>query len=113
MTAMPTLSTHVLDTERGVPAEGVPVSLWQEDGASLTLLGTAETDRRGRIDALGDLQAGCYQLGFDVHTYYVRQGRQAPFLRNVAVQFTVDPSAEHYHVPLLVSPFGCTTYRGS
>jgi 5-hydroxyisourate hydrolase len=92
------LSTHVLDVERGRPARGVRVELWQED-----LLTAAETDSDGRIAALGsDLEPGVYRLLF-------RPG--SPFFRSVALEIELEDG--HYHVPLLVSSYGCTTYRGS
>ena len=92
------LSTHVLDVERGQPARGVRVELWGDD-----LLGAAETDEDGRIAELArDLEPGLYRLLF-------RPG--SPFFQSVALE--IDLQDGHYHVPLLVSSYGCTTYRGS
>jgi 5-hydroxyisourate hydrolase len=106
----PTLSTHVLDTERGLPAAGVPVELSQA-GRPLAL---GLTDANGRIAdlAAGPLRQGEYQLAFDVAAYFRTQGREAPFLRRVVLEFRAGDEA-HYHVPLLLSPYACTTYRGS
>jgi 5-hydroxyisourate hydrolase len=92
------LSTHVLDVERGRPARGVRVELWQEQ-----LVASAETDRDGRIAQLGaDLQPGPYRLVFQP---------DSPFFRSVALEVALEDG--HYHVPLLVSSYSCTTYRGS
>ena len=92
------LSTHVLDLERGRPASGVRVELWRED-----LVTAAETDADGRIAELGaDLEPGVYRLLFRP---------SSPFFRGIGVEMELEDG--HYHVPLLVSSYGCTTYRGS
>jgi 5-hydroxyisourate hydrolase len=92
------LSTHVLDIERGQPASGVRVELWQED-----LVTAAETDADGRIGELAaDLEPGVYRLLFRP---------SSPFFKGIGVEVQLDDG--HYHVPLLVSSYGCTTYRGS
>ena len=92
------LSTHVLDVERGRPATGVRVELWQED-----LVTTGETDGDGRIAQLAaGLEPGTYRLLFRPDT---------PFFRSVALELALEDG--HYHVPLLVSSYSCTTYRGS
>jgi 5-hydroxyisourate hydrolase len=93
---MATLSTHVLDTARGRPAAGVPVHLLDASGAAL---GDGVTD---------DLAAGIYTVRFSVGTY-----QPDGFYPEVAVTFTVAEGESHYHVPLLLSPFGYSTYRGS
>jgi 5-hydroxyisourate hydrolase len=93
------LSTHVLDTAIGRPVSGVRVSLYR--GTELVARG--DTDGDGRIPELGhDLAAGSYRLLFAV---------KGPFFEEVALQLRLDDG--HYHVPLLVTPFGCVTYRGS
>ena len=93
------ISTHVLDTAQGRPLHGVRVSLYR----GTELVARAETDADGRVKELGrDLVAGSYRLLFDV---------KGPFFEEVAVQIRIDDG--HYHVPLLVSPFSCVTYRGS
>ena len=92
------LSTHVLDVEHGRPASGVRVELWRDD-----LLRAAETDADGRIAELGaDLEPGVYRLLFRL---------TSPFFRGIGVEVELEDG--HYHVPLLVSSYGCTTYRGS
>jgi 5-hydroxyisourate hydrolase len=92
------LSTHVLDVERGRPARGVRVELWQED-----LVTAGETDEDGRIaDLAANLAPGIYRLLF-------RPG--SPFFKSVGLEVALEEG--HYHVPLLVSSYSCTTYRGS
>jgi len=106
------LSTHVLDIERGAPAAGVPIALYRGE-QRLTL---AETNADGRIADLAggsSLEAGSYRLVFDVAAYFARTGRPAPFLERVSIDFAVNPADPHYHVPLLLSPYACTSYRGS
>jgi hydroxyisourate hydrolase len=104
------LTTHVLDTARGVPAEGVAVTLTR-DGA---VVARAVTNADGRTDAPllegADLVAGVYELTFAVGGYFT--GDEG-FLGDVPVRFTVEAGAGHLHVPLLVSPWSYTTYRGS
>jgi 5-hydroxyisourate hydrolase len=93
------LSTHVLDTELGAPAAGVRVELFRDD----ELVAGRETDRDGRIGRLGDsLEPGAYRLVFHP---------PSPFFRRVELEIELD--AGHYHVPLVVSPYSCTSYRGS
>jgi 5-hydroxyisourate hydrolase len=107
--ARPTISTHVLDTGGGMPAVGVPVRLagLLDDGAQ-RLVGEGVTDADGRIRSLvDDLVAGVYRLTFELHLW--RPG----FLREVTLEFEVDDASRSWHVPLLVAPFGATTYRGS
>jgi hydroxyisourate hydrolase len=102
---MPTLSTHVLDTARGRPAVDVPVQLLDASGRSVA---EAVTDGDGRVAPLGDdLPAGTYTLRFAVAVY-----QPGGFYPEVAVTFTVAEES-HYHVPLLLSPYGYSTYRGS
>jgi 5-hydroxyisourate hydrolase len=103
------LSTHVLDTERGQPARGVPVSLFLGG----RLLADGRTDADGRIARLAaDLEAGTYRLVFDVAAYFAAQGRPAPFLQRLGLEVSMDDD-RHYHVPLLLGAYACTTYRGS
>ena len=97
-------STHVLDTVRGRPAAGVAIELRHADE-----LVTATTDDDGRARLLEDTPAGEYELTFAVGDYF----RERRFLDRVPVRFTVSDPAAHYHVPLLVSPWSYSTYRGS
>ena len=108
------LSTHALDLTVGRPAAGLRVAL-EQGGASL-FEGT--TDGDGRCPALKDLAAaaGRYRLRFGVATYYRARGHDLPdppFLDEVMIDFGIAEPAAHYHVPLLVTPFGYSTYRGS
>jgi 5-hydroxyisourate hydrolase len=106
MSSLASLSTHVLDTARGRPAAGVPVRLLDASGAQLA---EGVTDPDGRIGALaGDLAPGAYTVRFDVAAY-----QPDGFYPEVAVTFTVTAGEGHYHVPLLLSPYGYSTYRGS
>jgi 5-hydroxyisourate hydrolase len=114
-TNRPTISTHVLDTARGAPAAGVAVSLWRLEGTQRAQpQGAAETDADGRIGDLldGPLMAGTYRLTFDVAGYFKRKG-DTPFLGRVTLDLEVADPQQRYHVPLLVSPFSCASYRGS
>ncbi|MEJ7629535.1 MAG: hydroxyisourate hydrolase [Nocardioidaceae bacterium] len=110
---MSSVSTHVLDTSRGRPGAGIVVSLERlGDGAGLIASGLTDDD--GRVGVLGPdvLAGGTYRLVFDTAAYFDDLGIPA-FFPEVAVAFTVGDSVEHYHVPLLLSPFAFSTYRGS
>jgi 5-hydroxyisourate hydrolase len=103
------LSTHVLDATRGRPAAGVAVRLSSSDGP----LATGETDADGRCALVpGDLPAADYELSFDTAGYFAAGGVEA-FYPWVTVAFTVRDATAHHHVPLLLSPWSYTTYRGS
>lgn len=109
------VSTHVLDTMRGTPAAGVEVTLSRrEPDGDWKPLGEAITDAEGRIRAIADaeLEAGDYRLVFATLPYFERSGLNA-FYPEVAVVFTLEDTTGHVHVPLLLSPFGYTTYRGA
>jgi 5-hydroxyisourate hydrolase len=93
-----TVSTHVLDTERGMPAAGIRVELWRGD----ELVGSGETDADGRIRQLADTDPGTHRIVFFP---------SSPFFRRVELE--VDLGAGHHHVPLLVSSYACASYRGS
>jgi 5-hydroxyisourate hydrolase len=112
------VTTHVLDTARGVPAAGVPVRLEQISGPDPVEIAVAATGSDGRARSLGPsrLPPGVYRLVFDTGAYLDGQhpgaGPEA-FFPEVAVTFRMDGTTPHYHVPLLLSPFGYSTYRGS
>jgi 5-hydroxyisourate hydrolase len=105
-----TLSTHVLDTAEGRPAVGIRVALESASGAPL---GEGVTDSDGRIPTFGaePLAGGDYRLRFDTAAYFGSFGVDG-FFPEVTIMFTVEGD-DHYHVPLLLSPFGYSTYRGS
>jgi len=108
--ATPTISTHVLDTERGVPAQGVHVSLYRVDVANGPIRMTqALTDADGRVRDLLErpLVAGDYRLEFDV------AHEDASFFTRVSVDLRIADTGRSYHVPLLLAPYAMTTYRGS
>jgi len=112
---MSSITTHVLDTSTGRPAAGVPVTLEKQTGASWQSVGQGVTNQDGRIThLLGDapLTPGIYRLIFDTAAYFSAR-KQASFYPQVQVMFTVGDAGQHYHVPLLLSPFGYSTYRGS
>ncbi|MEU1959016.1 hydroxyisourate hydrolase [Nocardia sp. NPDC019304] len=105
---MSTLSTHVLDAMRGVPAAGVTVTLYRQAHR----LDSGETDADGRIGALGEaLAPATYRLVFDTGAYFAGRGVET-FYPEVSIAFAVREE-RHYHVPLLLSPFAFSTYRGS
>ena len=110
------LSTHVLDTTTGRPAEGMRVELWRLDGKP-ELLKAVMTNPDGRTDApliSGEpLRIGTYELSFDVSGYFRSPPAATPFLERVPVRFSIAEPEGHYHVPLLVTPWSYTTYRGS
>lgn len=115
------LTTHVLDTAHGCPAAGLIVELWRVGPSDhRTLLDTARTNADGRLDAPllagDDLRAGVYELIFAVGAYFAGTGSplaDPPFLDAVPIRFGVANPSAHYHVPLLVSPWAYSTYRGS
>ncbi len=111
------LTTHVLDTAQGRAAMGVKIELSVAAGAAFQPVKTVHTNRDGRTDAPllkdDEFRAGTYQLMFHIGEYFRGQGVAAGFLELVPVRFTIGDAGEHYHVPLLCSPWGYTTYRGS
>lgn len=113
------LTTHVLDTARGCPADGLRIALFRLDGETRVKLGEAVTNADGRTDApilpQAEFATGTYELVFHCGDYLTRAGvaPEAPrFLDVVPLRFGMSEAA-HYHVPLLLSPFGYSTYRGS
>jgi 5-hydroxyisourate hydrolase len=114
---MSTISTHILDTSRGRPATAVTVALEVLNaGEGWSRLAEAETDADGRVSEFGvsesQLLPGTYRLIFAVAKYFEALKQQS-FYPEVVVTFLIEAAAEHYHVPLLISPFGYSTYRGS
>ena len=112
---MAKITTHVLDTARGKPAAGVAVTLERKDGDAFVLVKRGETDDDGRNRALTDpdgVAAGTYRLTFALEAYFARLGQEA-FFPEAQVTFIVRNVSDHFHVPLLLAPFGFSTYRGS
>jgi len=112
---MSAITTHVLDTSTGRPASGVPVTLERQAGSDWQIAGRGLTNQDGRLSDLlagSSLAAGTFRLTFDTAAYF-RARKQPAFYPQVQVIFTVEDAAQHYHVPLLLSPYGYSTYRGS
>lgn len=104
------LSTHVLDAVSGAPAVGVAVTLTDSTGGEVA---TAQTDDDGRVKSLAaDLSAGVYRLSFDTGSYFTASNISG-FYPEVVIAFEITDEAKHYHVPLLLSPYAYSTYRGS
>jgi len=113
------LTTHVLDTARGCPAEGIKVALYRVSGNSHRKIAEAVTNADGRTDAPilpeGKFKTGTYELIFFCGDYLRKTGQaegETLFLDGIPIRFGMDEQ-DHYHVPLLLSPFGYSTYRGS
>ena len=98
------ITTHVLDTARGRPGAGIEVQLWRGE----ELLRESRTDADGRARMADAAEAGVYKIVFKIGSYF-----DDGFYPEVTIAFQVRDGGQHYHVPLLVSPFGYTTYRGS
>lgn len=110
------ITTHVLDTSRGRPASGVPVVLEMRSDDGWREIARAETDADGRVRQLlppgSPLAAGTWRLTFGVGQYFEAQGVES-FYPEASIVFVIRDPEPHYHVPLLLSPFGYSTYRGS
>ena len=114
------LTTHVLDTARGVPAEGIEIQLFRVSGNSHRKIATARTNADGRTDTpilpAEKFKTGQYELIFFTGDYLRQNGLASGeplFLDQIPLRFGVDDGSAHYHVPLLLSPYGYSTYRGS
>ena len=113
------LTTHILDTARGIPAAQVHIELYRLDGHNRELLTSARTNNDGRTDApmlkAGEMSAGTYELVFHIGDYFSEPSQKPKngFIDVVPIRFGIDDETSHYHVPLLVSPFSFSTYRGS
>lgn len=109
------ITTHVLDIALGKPASGIAVQLERLDAAGPTVIARGATDADGRASQLlapGTLVAGTHRIRFDLDAYFA-QSQRAAFYPYVEIVFVVRETDEHYHVPLLLSPHGYSTYRGS
>ena len=113
---MSQITTHILDTSRGKPAAGVPIILFQQQGKQWQQLATGKTDQDGRIaDLLANevvLAAGIYRLHFDT-SYYFSTNNEIGFYPFVDIVFEINGAGDHYHIPLLLTAYGYSTYRGS
>ena len=114
------LTTHVLDTAAGRPAAGLGITLFRRDGKARTEVLHVETNADGRVDSPllegAAFTAGRYELVFHAGAYLRAAGvalPEVPFLDEIVIAFGIDSPAQHYHVPLLLSPYGYSTYRGS
>lgn len=113
-TSTSAVTTHVLDASLGKPAAAVPVRLERADSAGWTSLGETVTNEDGRVKQLGPhrLDSGDYRLTFETGTYFEKLGTDS-FYPQVQITFRIGDPEQHYHVPLLLSPFSYSTYRGS
>ncbi len=109
------ISTHVLDLARGVGGAGVPVSLDHWDGTVWTHVADGVTAENGRVASFGDAEtlAGTYRLTFDLRAYRLEDRGGAAFFPEIVVPFAVSDTSLHYHVPVVLSPYGYSTYRGN
>ncbi|WP_254438196.1 hydroxyisourate hydrolase [Paenibacillus sp. DCT19] len=118
------ITTHVLDTSRGIPADGVAIELyaltWDEDKEIRTKIAESITNLDGRLDppliGNGELSKGIYEIQFNVENYYAQRPLEEmgqPLWGVVPIRFTVSDATIHYHIPLLIAPGGYSTYRGS
>lgn len=106
------ISTHILDISSGSPASGVGVSLEKKSGQNWALIQRELTNADGRISYSCPYEPGIYRLTFEVAAYLSSQGKK-PFFLDCPITFEVTDTSRKYHVPLLFSPFGLSTYRGS
>jgi len=114
------LTTHVLDTARGIPAAGLAIALYKVSGNSHKKIAEAVTNEDGRTESpilpKGKFETGVYELVFKAGDYLRASGQAGAeplFLDEVPIRFGISDPESHYHVPLLLSPFGMSTYRGS
>lgn len=110
------VSTHVLDTASGIPAEGMPVEFWRmEPEPALLLAGTTNADGRLEAPLLAPehFTPGRYELRFDVGAYFAARGNDPGYLGTVVLNVGLSEGEGHYHIPLLCSPWSYSTYRGS
>ena len=109
------ITTHVLDIARGEPAEGITVILELRQASEWAPVGRGTTDEKGRVNSLtdGPISPGTYRLTFDIGSFHRHQGLAVAFFPDVRITFNVRDPEEHFHIPLLLSPFGYSTYRGA
>jgi 5-hydroxyisourate hydrolase len=114
------ITTHVLDTVTGRPGVGMRIDFFAYEGETRKLVKTVVTNNDGRTDEMilkpEATKVGRYELVFHVDEYFAKQGTKLPspaFIEQVPVRFSVFDAKQHYHVPMLCTPWSCTTYRGS
>lgn len=109
------ITTHILDTTLGRPARGVPITLERQVDGAWARVGEGRTDDDGRLKTLtppGPVEPGTWRIRFDTQSYFAATGTKG-FYPSVEVVFVIEDGAAHYHVPLLLNPWGYSTYRGS
>lgn len=113
---MSQITTHILDTTRGLPAQNVPITLYAQQGSHWEELGGGITNKDGRLPSLladnVKLAAGIYRMHFETSIYF-NANKEQGFYPYVDIVFELDGKGEHYHIPLLLTAFGYSTYRGS
>lgn len=111
------LSTHILDTTVGKPASNIEIKLFKKIDEKFELIKVVKANSDGRCDEPllqnDEFQKGCYQLEFDVYTYFNTKDIESTFLQDVVIRFYIDELEQNYHVPLLITPYSYSTYRGS
>jgi len=111
------LTTHILDTTLGTPAEMVNINLYRRVGSNSEHIMSTQTNKDGRCDepllSEDNFQEGCYEIEFSIDSYYEAKKINCPFLKDVVIRFYISERSENYHVPLLISPYSYSTYRGS
>ncbi|EGQ8685586.1 hydroxyisourate hydrolase [Vibrio parahaemolyticus] len=105
-------SVHVLDTNKGLPGKGIEVQFYEKSGDQWKLLSTQVTDENGRIKKFDFGEGTMYRAVFDVESFFKEQGVDS-FYRHIPVDFKIDNKDSHYHIPLLLSPYAYSTYRGN
>jgi 5-hydroxyisourate hydrolase len=106
------ISTHVLDTSLGNPGEGITVHLEKKNGESWKQIGSEKTNTDGRIAFQCPAEAGTYRLQFQIADYF-KKNNLTPFFVDATVMFQIENTQRKYHIPLLLNPYGYSTYRGS
>lgn len=110
------ITTHVLDTAKGKPGKGIQVTLEKKNGNDYQKIGGGKTNDDGRLPGLladnYQLESGIYRISFDTGSYYQSEGLKC-FYPEASIVFEIENPTEHFHVPLLISGYGYSTYRGS
>jgi 5-hydroxyisourate hydrolase len=107
---MSPITSHVLDTAKGCPAKNIPVTLFEKKRESWVAIGSGQTNQDGRVkDLVESIQIGTYKIKFETSAYHGKNS----FYPTIEVLFHIHDASQHYHIPLLLSPYGYSTYRGS